>query len=175
MIAQHPEGRFTEDVKKRRKSDETQEKLEYQSDKENNEKMDSEENESSDNYSEDKSINRTRNNSRTRNTADSQVGVKEVSNGAPEAAINQQLQALTLNYAINALQNPMNPLLFNHSNTDLLALTKTMLMFSSWRNSENFGDMGERQRNGMPNPGITQVSRMNESAIANYLHSQHKN
>ena len=112
--------------------------------------MDSEENESSENLSESNSQARTRNNSRTKKTEDAQGPLKEVNNELPETSMNQ-LQALTLNYALDALQNPLNPLLL-HNNTDLLTLTKSMLLFSSWRNSgENPGNSDESLWSGNQN------------------------
>lgn len=88
-----------------------------------------------------------------------------------------QLQAMTLNYALNALQNPMNPLLL-HNNENLLELTKSMLIYSTLRQTNetpvNLSELllGEGQTNLM---NASQSNRNLDSAIAQYLASQRAN
>lgn len=47
------------------------------------------------------------------------------------------LQAMSLNYALNFLQNPLSSMLLQSTNNDLLAFSKSLLLFSSLTNSIN--------------------------------------
>lgn len=50
-------------------------------------------------------------------------------------SLNNHLQTLGLNYAFNVLQNPLTSILLQNTTKDLMALSKSLLLFSSITNS----------------------------------------